>query len=169
MSQSFVNDNNVTPGTGTGLIVGQDQPTINQPVITGVTDGSNASAGDVGEIISQEVPISSEVSLTDGVEANVTSIALSSGDWNIWANVFFNGSTNNMNTVFCQSNVVSATIGDGDEFNRIDQGPYLQIGMSTPFRRVSVSSNQTVYLVARANFSSGSAGACGEIFARRVR
>lgn len=41
------------PTTGVGGIFAlQDQPTINQPVLMGVTDGSNAAPGQVGEYLS---------------------------------------------------------------------------------------------------------------------
>jgi hypothetical protein len=42
-------------------------------------------------------------------------------------------------------------------------------GITIPRKRVNVASATTVYLVAKADFSAGSASAFGQISARRVR
>lgn len=46
----------------------------------GVINGSNASAGAIGEYKSADLPIGTPVSLTTGTAANVTSVSLSAGD-----------------------------------------------------------------------------------------
>ncbi|CAN5462726.1 hypothetical protein BH20VER3_BH20VER3_00940 [soil metagenome] len=53
--------------------------------VAGVTDGSNAAAGKVGEYLSSVVASGSGVSLTSGAVANITSLALTAGDWDVWA------------------------------------------------------------------------------------
>jgi len=69
--------------TGTGAFAGSTSPTIATPVINGFTDASTAAAGVVGQTFKSAF---STVSLTSGVAAQVATIALPAGDWDIWAN-----------------------------------------------------------------------------------
>ena len=56
--------------------------------LAGVTTNSNAAAGIVGEYISSSIASGSAVSLTTGVSANVTSISLTAGDWEVYGQGF---------------------------------------------------------------------------------
>lgn len=61
---------------------------VPQPNIIGVTDGSNASAGSVGEFFSASVLSGSAIPLTSGIASNITFLSLSAGDFDISATVF---------------------------------------------------------------------------------
>jgi hypothetical protein len=146
--------------------------------ITGVTDGSDAAAGKVGEYISSQVLSGAAVSLTSGTVANVTSIALTAGDWDVWGNVAFTGGAATTLTYANASiNTTSATQptppGNGAFASAVPGGAalfstddlFLPVGMT----RISVSGNQTVYLIARASFGISTCVAYGFIGARRRR
>ena len=87
--------NNAT-GFGPGLVaVGSD---TNIPLnllgkgtggvpIHGTGTNDSAAAGYVGEVIESNVPIGSAISISAGVAANITSITLTAGDWDIWGGV----------------------------------------------------------------------------------
>lgn len=58
--------------------------TIPTPLISGVTNGSSAAAGNVGEVLSNTA---SGVSMTSTVAKTVTSVALTNGSWLVWGTI----------------------------------------------------------------------------------
>lgn len=144
--------------------------TLPQPLIQGVTDASNASSGILGEVISSQVLFASSISLTTAVAANVTSISLSAGDWDVWGNVSVNP-TGNFIGIASWISATSATEPDLSLIsqNSLSSGALAFIGIPTPYIRINVSTTTTVYLSCRGNFNSGSLVACGNIIARRAR
>lgn len=168
--------------TGTGNVVLQTSPTLITPIlgvatatslqfspstggIIGTTTNNNAVAGDVGEYISSIN--STPVGLSSDVAANITSVNISAGDWNIEGNVFFEpiGSTTNF---VCWTSLTSASTPSVPLLNGINIAGG-NIGMNTPYLRVSVAAPTTVYLSAIVAIGSGSCSATGAIYARRVR
>ena len=142
---------------------------------TGVTDGSNASAGAVGEFVESEVTPGSPVSLTTGVAANVTSVSLTAGDWDVYGSVgflpsglaMFNPTAGWIHTVSATSpgqpnkgaafyHTVPFTTGG------LQCNPGLRI-------RIKITSTTTIYLGAQSSFTGGTLSAFGHLAARRVR
>jgi hypothetical protein len=73
----------VATGSGSGAsAVLSLSPTINTPNIVGVTNGSSAAAGYVGELIT--LSVSSPVNLPNGSIQNIGSVSLPAGDWNVF-------------------------------------------------------------------------------------
>lgn len=71
----------MTATTGSGdVFVLQGQPTINQPRVIGVTDGSNAASGHVGEYLFINGPTSMQV--VTG-QRTILSLVLPVGDWDV--------------------------------------------------------------------------------------
>jgi hypothetical protein len=132
----------------------------------GVTDGSDAAAGEVGEIISNTV---SGVSLTNSTQTNITSITLTAGDWNIEGVGRIDTSTAPLTLMSVSTNTVSATIA-GFPYTAQLSLPSAQSNqqMPAPSRRMSITASTTIYLVMYAAFASGTATAQGYIKARRV-
>ncbi len=60
--------------------------------ITGVINGSDASPGVIGEEKVSTILIGSAVSLTTATAANITSITLTAGDWDLSAGIVFTAS-----------------------------------------------------------------------------
>lgn len=136
--------------------------------IVGTTTNDNAQAGSIGEFIESHILGGAAVPLAATIPSNITSIALTAGDWDVWGSVYFNGT--GVATIWISGiNTVSAT------FPTIGGGlPYQQSGNAMDFgscgvARISLAAGATVFLVARADFSAGTQGAYGYINARRVR
>ena len=151
-----------------------NQPIIYQPVIHGVTDGSSAGAGIVGEYISSTVLQVSAVSLTTATPSNVTSITLTAGCWEVGAFValiFGAGATYGIGCI----NTVSATTVDlafqanstSNSGDLCTGGGYL--ACTPPMKRLNLTTTTTVYLVTEAGFATSTCSACGAIYATRVR
>jgi hypothetical protein len=133
---------------------------------TGITDGSDAAAGQIGEyVIATQA---TTIGIATGTTNNVTSISVSAGDWQIGGNAYFNIaasltnqleawiSPNAANTANPGYAAMSGSIGSSD----------LNI---TPMR-LNITSGQSVSLVARATFPSGiTAAVAGSVWARRMR
>ncbi len=159
-------------------------------LISGTTTNDSAAAGFVGEYIFSTIPTGSAVSLTTATPANITSIALTPGDWDIDCQVEFSPAAS---TSVTQSNaamsLTSATLSTqpggtvgratlGPEpiitFNQAAAVPAAGYALAPTTVRCTVSaappgSTITVYLVAQATFTVSTMAAFGTIRARRVR
>lgn len=141
---------------------------IGAQVRKGVTDGSDAAAGDIGEYISASV---GPVALTTNTAADVGSISLTAGDWDVWGSVLFTSSGNNLVDVQAWLSNTSATpaepgrsvillfVGQMGSGTRLTAGPV----------RFNVATTTPVYLGTFVTFPAGTAGASGFIGARRAR
>jgi hypothetical protein len=134
--------------------------------IVGTTTNDNAAAGKVGEFISSVIALASGLSLSSGVSADLTSISLTAGDWDIWGNVGFSPTGTTTNNAAWTS-TVSATPPDLSLYNN-DASTVSGSAYCVPGQRLSLSGTTTVYLSVFATFGV-SCKACGGIYARRVR
>lgn len=161
----------------TGLL--QVNGTFRSTGVLGVTDASAATAGTVGEVISATVAVGSAIDLTTATPANVTSISLTAGDWDVYGKVAFDCSgTTVITRIIGAISLTSATLPTAPEAldNSIfDLANSFTTGsapkLSLPTCRINVSGTTTVYLVAQIDFSGGGSDgdAYGAIWARRVR
>lgn len=157
--------------TGSGNFVGSTSPAITTPDLIGVTNASNANAGSVGQLISSVIASASAVSLTSGNSADVTSISLTAGDWDVWGNSYIAGSAAVLAVGSVWVSSTSATLPDSSLLSQHFPplaGAANAIGLPAPQLRFNVSGTTTVYLSVRSVFT-GTATACGGIYARRVR
>jgi len=178
----------VTNETGSGSLVFATSPTLVTPVlgaasatsitftsttgVVGTTTNDNAAAGSVGELIESNILSGSAITLTSGVTANITSISLIAGDYDVWGTVEVVPS-GTLTVLKCAVSTSSAALP-------VDAGLGSSFCLSASFtsgnqaivpcgmRRVSVSSTTTVYLVVAATFGTGCTG-FGYIGARRRR
>jgi hypothetical protein len=154
-----------------GLLLG----TANASQIIGTTTNDSASAGRIGEYISSSVASGSAVSLTNATAADVTSVSLTAGDWDVDGLVAF--TLNAATTMTIIAGWVSTTSATqptlpnaGGMF--LSQNSFTTgVGQAHPTGsiRMSLASTTTVYLGARANFAVNTCAAYGFIGARRVR
>lgn len=172
----------VTDETGSGALVFGTSPTLTTPTVIGTSTNDSAAAGIVGEIISATITSSSAVVLASDTTANVTSISLTGGDWDVTAtNEYIAGGAGaTVNAWQASISFVSATVNStpGNR-NLLNFGTgALTLGAGTasdsvaPVVRVSIASTSsptTVYLVARASFSAGALSVFGTIRGRRMR
>ena len=144
-----------------------------EAILGGTTTNDNAAAGQIGEVISATV--TTAVSLTTNIGANVASIPLTAGDWDVQGEIWFQPSVGALGLFAGVSNT-SAALTPAPSISN----PRSQIVLTSattgnaqimPVRpgRISVSVTTTIYLVAQAVFSSGTTVATGCIWARRAR
>jgi hypothetical protein len=179
--------------TGSGTFVGSNSPTLVTPIlgaasatsisfsstsgIIGVTDSTNAATGSVGEFVNSNVLLASAISLTTATSANITSISLTAGDWDVFGNV---GCTGNAATLVQSiAGWVSSTSATAPDASLIC-GPSLgttgvAIFAQTYYcfsvfqQRFSLAGTTTIYLSVNSTFSVNSCSAFGTISARRRR
>ena len=132
----------------------------------GVTDGSDAVAGDIGEYLF--TPSGASVGLSNGSVQNICSLDLTPGDWDVSGNIIFNPTgavtyaAASCSTASVTLNVIAARVGGSSAANQ------LRLGTGGD-QRINVSADTTVYLVAQCGFTSGSVSATGMLWGRRVR
>ena len=134
--------------------------------VQGARDGTNAAATFVGEYVSSQVLSGSAISLTTNVVANVTSISLTPGDYDIYGNVSVFVSSISQFYAWCST--TSATAPDTSLRSAITGTAFGNLSVHTPFLRVNVTTTTTVYLSTLCVFT-GTVSAAGGIFARRRR
>lgn len=168
--------------SGTLLMTGQAISTVpsiafsSTSGVIGTTTNDNAAAGSVGEYASTLVPVASQVSITDTVAANIATLSLSAGDWDVWGQLTFNPSAG-VTTTLVSGNVgitsasYTAVPSDNNSYSAFYYISSVSNGATIPMgqARISISGTTTVYLVARAFFTGGTCAAYGKICARRAR
>lgn len=166
--------------TGSGSLVYSSSPVITNPTIYGTTTNDNAASGVVGELLSSTVPLSSAVSLTTATDANVTSMTLTPGDWDVSVMLYYAGNAATtisrlQSSISFTSAVLDTSFNGAGSYNEIPVVPgtayFATCQLSNtigPFR-VSVASNTPTYLVAKAQFLVNTCTAYGILRARRIR
>ena len=134
----------------------------------GVTDGSNAPAGQIGEYVAQNA---SATGMTTGswVTLAGSQIALSPGDWDIDGNVLMGFPSGNGSQAFAgiaTANGATPPLNAGIGLNTTSLG---NVNVRCPRMRVSISVATSYFLNALCSFPSGSATGSGQINARRRR
>ncbi|MCA7984192.1 hypothetical protein [Burkholderia vietnamiensis] len=177
----------ISDETGSGALVFATNPTLGGATFTGdvmftaaiapsstagirgTTTNDSASTGSVGEYVQSSV---TGVVLTSGANANIASISLSAGDWDVDGLILFvPASTTTVSSLALGTSVVSGAFGG--------LGSLASYGLSfstgaaqrlmTPRQRISLASSGAVYLVGQAAFGVSTMTADGFIRARRVR
>lgn len=182
VSQGLVITSIVIPASGKLLLLWQydgsaynlfgDPLIITGNSLSGTIAADNAIGGTLGQIASSLVASGSAVSLTTATAANVTSISLTAGDWDVEGNVNYIAATATVTTKQAAVNSTSATLPtDGSEVYSGVQMTLVSVtdGIGLPRKRINVNITTTVYLIAQATFSAGAVTAFGSITARRVR
>lgn len=144
--------------------------------IIGTTTNNSVQAGSVGELITASLAQGSQIGLSTGVSANITSISLTAGDWDVDGVLHFNyGATDAVTALTGSTSSTSATHGAVDTqavriFPSAGQVQSSQVAhrMPVPTNRFLLASTTIVFLVATATFT-GAYNAHGMIRARRVR
>jgi hypothetical protein len=137
-------------------------------VKTGTTTNDNAAVGSIGEYVSGT---GTGVTLTNGTAANVASITLTAGDWDVTGNMTFTpaptthpaalgASCSSTSGAFgAQATLIQTAFAIGGP-NSFDAG-----GVT----RFSLASTTTVYLVGVAFFTTAGMSAGGFLAGRRAR
>lgn len=161
-------DTNITltlNGKGTGGVT-----------LLGTSTNDSAAAGYVGQIIETTVLAGAAVALTTATAADVASVALTAGDWDVWGNIVTAPAAGT--TTSALDGWISST--SATKPTKPNAGAYASIlgitvaanGILTlpvGMRRISVAAPTTVYLGIECAFAVSTMGAYGYIGARRVR
>jgi hypothetical protein len=134
----------------------------------GLVTGTPAS-GFLGEQVRSTVAQASAITLANGTAANVTSISLTAGIWDVTGVVMFNGNitgTASGASIGTTSNT-TGTLGDNYMLTPT-VSTVNDLAVVVPPYRISLTSTTTVYLVAICAFTAGTSKAYGRISATRV-
>jgi hypothetical protein len=135
----------------------------------------SATAGNVGEYISSAVAVGSAVSLTTGTAANMTSISLTAGDWDVSTNMYFNLAATTTVTLLAASisqttgTMDATTMGAENLLRSASFTPAASMNILVGPLRISLSGTTTIFAVAQSNFGTSTNGVYGLLRARRVR
>jgi hypothetical protein len=165
----------ISDETGSGSLVFANSPTVLTPNIVGTTTNNDAAAGSVGEVLSTAVASGSAVGISTGTPANMTSVSLTAGDWDVSVMfAFLPAATTSITALIGNISQVSATrdtavgaekalrcaaVVPGANACNVDVSSY----------RVSLAGTTTIYAVAQATFTVSTLAVYGIIRARRIR
>jgi hypothetical protein len=183
VNAATVNATNVSAGTINATTVNaavsaSSLSSSGTTTLKGTATNDSAAAGYIGEYVSNTLLIGSAIALTNGTPANVTTISLTAGDWDVWVNAQFTGAAGTVVNYFQSS--ISNTSAAIDMTN--GRWTIVAAFASTVFSnsnniissnvgpiRISLSGTTTIYLVAQAAFTTSTCSAYGTIQARRRR
>lgn len=162
----------VTKTSGTAFTAAATATTGQLPA-TATND--SAAAGKVGEYIFSFVLQASAVSLSNGIAANITSISLTAGDWDVYSMISdLPANTTVMSYLYSNISTTSVTISSNDfSFSSwtgsvTGNGSTFLVALPAA-KRISVSTTTTVYAVAQSAFTTSTNIAWGGLWARRAR
>lgn len=168
----------VTPVLGAATATSINGSTVSPGHYSGEPSTGAPAAGEIGEYVVGSVARLSAISLTNNVAANVTSISLTAGDWDVWGQMaFVCGTTTNVTFFDMGLSTTTATLPalDGLITTQWTYGASGSVpGAGSIFipptrTRFSLSTTTTIFLVAEATFTVSTCTAYGSIQARRMR
>ena len=178
-TEHFPASGNIVGTTDTQLLTGKTidggSNTIGGEHLTGSGTNDSASAGQVGQFISSTVLAGSAISLTTATAADITSISLTAGDWDVWGSAVFAPAAGTAPTNFqgwiSQASATLPTLPNGGAQFAVSATFAASATAALPVgaTRVSLSATTTVYLSAQAAFTVSTMAAYGFIGARRRR
>jgi hypothetical protein len=140
--------------------------------MVGVANGSDAAAGQIGEVISNVNTTGSSIPVS--TPQNVVAIALTAGDWDVFGELWFTPAGATMTSSVGALNPTSGAFPTvpGMNVSRQQIIGISAVGISVMSLacRASLTAATTYYLVGQVNFTGGtSVTTTGKIWARRAR
>jgi len=161
-----------TDGSSYGtLYAGTPWGTIASTSLPAVHTLDNVSSG---YFVSSNIPTGSAVPLTTNTPANITSITLAPGDWEVSANILYNPASATVTSSIGWISTISATVPSPPNFGALTNIPISLTTTSNGFggpvgtEHFSLTAPATVYLSTQVTFSAGSIAAYGFIGATRI-
>lgn len=140
--------------------------------VQGSNTNDDVAAGYIGEYASTLKAIGSPVSLSNNTAADIISVTLTAGDWDVTSLASVTETTSTVTLRSAGITSTSATMPtDGSEGYNGVQSVVTSETNSIPLnrKRFSLSTTTTIYLDEKVTFSAGTAGGFGAINARRAR
>ncbi len=166
---------NSTLPSGTHSLAPLDSPALLTPTATGVTSGTGAASGIVGETFDFSLARASRIGLTTGTQTNVVTFTVPAGDWEVtYGAGYLPASTTVMADAASGISSSSATLPSLDTNSR--SAIALQsssngddIMLSGGSVQINVSTNTTYYLVSYSDFTVSTMQVYGHVHGRRIR
>jgi len=144
-------------------------------VVAGTTTNDNATAGDIGEIMTSDIATASAVSLSSGSPGTVTSLSLTAGDWDCYGTVITkpaaSTTTSQVQAWISSSTSIPAALETNNGWGNIS--PLTAANSTNSIRigpsRVSLSGTTTIYLQTQVTFATSTMAAYGIETCRRAR
>jgi hypothetical protein len=140
--------------------------------IQGINAGNNPPAGFLGEQIRSFLASASAITLSNATPANVTTISLTPGVWDVSCICGFNGGAIVGGLAFLASisttSATGGTLGDNLVDTPTISTASSDVILTIPAYRLTLSATTTIYLVSQANFTSGTVKSYGRLSAVRV-
>ena len=143
-------------------------------VRTGITDGSDALAGQVGEYLANQTLSTAGIALTSGVDTIIVPLQLNAGDWDLTASIGFTMANNNSTTLKAWLNTSGGSVAP--PVDQVGGNIVMPIANNTPQvimpvvpTRVNLTAAATVRLGATITTSGGTISGWGKLMARRRR
>lgn len=147
-----------------------------QGQLPGIASNTDATAGNIGETITATLTAASGISLTNNTAADIITISLTAGDWDVSGVALIVPGGSTVVTQQCAYiNTTANTIpsNDSGQIGCISYGAGVTGGSSdfvtTPVVRALINSTTTYRLGARGLFTTSTNTASGTIIARRRR
>lgn len=135
----------------------------------GITNGTNAAPGEVGEYSATS---GSSTSLVTATAKTIHSVTLTAGEWDIEGVATYTKAATTVVTYTQQGiSTTSNTLGGTGTFTATAAAisDVIPSAFTTPVVRLNLNGNTTIYLVSRAGFTTSTLTASGFLRARRVR
>lgn len=156
----------VNGGTGSNTKAGA-QTSLDIFPTTGKVDGSDAAAGKIGEHITST---GAATALTNTVTANLASITLTPGDWDVTGAALYNPNGSTLTTMYTGISTSSANMPAFPNRTIFRTSSQYEVDCPSTTVRINVTVNTTIYLVTNCEFSGGTGvSGTGYIRARRIR
>jgi hypothetical protein len=138
--------------------------------ITGVRNGAAVASGFLGERIESVIALASGVTLTNITPANITSISLTPGVWDVSALGNVNGTLTSSawEVSISTTSATRGTVGNNTASSPLTSNANSDQSLVVPAYRLTLAATTTVYMVAFCAFSAGTAKAYGRLSATRV-
>lgn len=161
--------------TGTGTITGTSSTSVGRGQYQAINSATAATAGNIGEIVTNTVLQGAAVVLTTNVPADVTSVSLTAGNWVCSGSVWFNPAATTTSTYWegwiSVTSATRPTAPAGGMFQYIPQVASAAQAATTATvipTAFSLSGTTTVFLSTRHGFAISTDGAFGVITCWRV-
>jgi len=147
--------------------------TLTPKGLVGMQNSTAPSAGFIGEQIRSALGSGSAITLSTGTGANVTSISLTPGIWDVSGIVMFGGGA--ITGTIYQASISTVSAASGTKGDNFVEGTaawsptaVATTTLTIPSYRISLAATTTVYLTTAAAFTLGTVVAFGRISATRV-
>ncbi len=154
-------------GTDTNITLQLKGKGTGGAAVLGTSTNDNATAGYVGEFMEASNLIGSPIVFTTSIAKTLQSITLTPGDWDVWGNIFWTGTTVTAGRVGLSTTADTQPDSSLTTFTN-PLATSIAYGNSAPQRRFTVptATTTTVYLVGTVS-GTGTLNGAGGIYARR--